>query len=65
VRSSAYGSRFRVQGLESGNVDPMRATLPRLIFLLVCVKISYVRLVLTKTPIKTQWVKIWRNPHGY
>jgi hypothetical protein len=26
VRSSAYGSRFRVQGLESGNVDPMRAT---------------------------------------
>jgi hypothetical protein len=23
----AYGSRFRVQGLESGNVDPMRATL--------------------------------------
>jgi hypothetical protein len=27
VRSSAYGSRFRVQGLESGNVDPMRATL--------------------------------------
>jgi hypothetical protein len=29
VRSSAYGSRFRVQGLESGNVDPMRATLRR------------------------------------
>jgi hypothetical protein len=28
VRSSAYGSRFRVQGLESGNVNPMRATLP-------------------------------------
>jgi hypothetical protein len=27
VRSSAYGSRFRVQGLESGNVDLMRATL--------------------------------------
>jgi hypothetical protein len=27
VRSSAYGSRFRVQGLESGNVDPMRATM--------------------------------------
>jgi hypothetical protein len=26
VCSSAYGSRFRVQGLESGNVDPMRAT---------------------------------------
>jgi hypothetical protein len=26
VRSSAYGSRFRVQGLKSGNVDPMRAT---------------------------------------
>jgi hypothetical protein len=26
VRSSAYGSRFRVQGLESGNEDPMRAT---------------------------------------
>jgi Reverse transcriptase (RNA-dependent DNA polymerase) len=26
VRSSAYRSRFRVQGLESGNVDPMRAT---------------------------------------
>jgi hypothetical protein len=26
VRSSAYGSRFRVQGLASGNVDPMRAT---------------------------------------
>jgi hypothetical protein len=25
VRSSVYGSRFRVQGLESGNVDPMRA----------------------------------------
>jgi hypothetical protein len=33
-------------------MDPMRATLPRLIFLLVCVKISYVRLLLTKTPIK-------------
>jgi hypothetical protein len=26
VRSGAYGSSFRVQGLESGNVDPMRAT---------------------------------------
>jgi hypothetical protein len=30
VRSSAYGSRFRVQGLESGNVDPMRATKPNI-----------------------------------
>jgi hypothetical protein len=27
------GSGFQVQGLGSGNLDPMRATLPRLIFL--------------------------------
>jgi hypothetical protein len=38
-------------------VDPMRATLLRLTFLLGSVKIIYVRLLLTKTTIKTHWVK--------
>jgi hypothetical protein len=37
VRSSAYRSRFRVQGLESGNVDPMRATLYAVCFVLCAV----------------------------